>query len=305
LVDPIEFRGMESPAQVIATPDSQAESFKSAWIQLAWYGTLLFILFAPVIIVMVKEWATDESMGHGFFVPLVSGYIIWQRRHELRSITPKPHWSGWIFMILGFVFLGLGTFGAEFFVMRVGFMTSLLGVLLLTCGWPIVRALAFPLVLLLFMIRIPLFLYSRITFPLQLFASAVAERSIDFLGIPVLREGNVLKLPSQDLDVVGACSGIRSLLSLTYLSLVYGYFFEKKTWMRVVLFLATIPIAIISNAARVTLTGLVSEYDTALAKGLFHTFEGWVIFMVALGALILTHYILNLVYSTIRRPQQS
>lgn len=296
---------MESPAQVVASPDSLSESHKSVWIQLAWYGALLFILFAPVIIVMVKEWATDESMGHGFFVPFVSGYIIWQRRKGLRLIAPQPHWSGWIFMLIGFIFLGLGTFGAEFFIMRMGFITSLFGLLLLTFGWPLVRALAFPLVLLLFMIRIPLFIYSRITFPLQLFASAVAERSIDFLGIPVLREGNVLKLPSQDLDVVGACSGIRSLLSLTYLSLVYGYFFENKTWMRAVLFVATIPIAIISNAARVTLTGLVSEYDAALAKGLFHLFEGWVIFMVALGALVTTHYVLNLLYSSIRRPKQT
>lgn len=296
---------MESPAQVIAQPGSTENPYKAVWIQLAWYGALLLILFGQVIAVMVKEWATDESMGHGFFVPVVSGYIIWQRRKDLVSVPIQPHWSGWIFMMLGFVFLALGTFGAEFFVMRAGFLTSLFGVLLITCGWPMVRALAFPLILLLFMIRIPLFLYSRITFPLQQFASAVAERSIDFLGIPVLREGNVLKLPSQDLDVVSACSGIRSLLSLTFLSLVYGYFFEKKTWMRAVLFVATIPIAILSNAARVTLTGLVSEYDTSLAKGLFHTFEGWVIFMVALGALILTHYILNLLYSTVHRPRQN
>jgi exosortase len=177
-----------------------------------------------------------------------------------------------------------------------------LGILAALCGWQIILALTFPLFLLLFMIRIPLFIYSQLTFPLQLLASRVAEHSLLFLDIPVLREGNVLELPSQKLNVVEACSGIRSVLSLSFLSLVYGYFFETKTWIRILLFLATFPIAITGNALRVTLTGIFSEINPDLATGIYHTFEGWVIFIVALVCLLAFHSILKLLLRTLRPP---
>jgi exosortase len=163
---------------------------------------------------------------------------------------------------------------------------------LATCGIQVFRVLAFPLLLLLFMIRIPQFIYGQITFPLQILASQFAEFSLSVLGIPVLREGNVLELASQKLNVVEACSGIRSLLSLTFLALVYGYFFETKKWIRTVLFLSTIPIAIFANGLRVTLTGVLSEVNKDYAEGVFHTMEGWVIFMVALVALLTLHQVL-------------
>ncbi len=143
--------------------------------------------------------------------------------------------------------------------------------------------------------------YNQITFPLQLFASGVAEKSLEILNIPVLRDGNILELPSQKLSVAEACSGIRSLLSLSFLSLVYAYFFDRKVWMRWVLLIATIPIAIIANSARVTLTGVLSEIDPSLAEGFFHEAEGWVIFVVALVILILVHQLLNWVYRRGRR----
>jgi exosortase len=139
------------------------------------------------------------------------------------------------------------------------------------------------------MIPIPGVIYNKITFPLQIRASEVAEAALSILGIPVLREGNILYLPSQALNVVEACSGIRSLLTLTFLSLVYGYFFEKRTWVRVVLFFSTIPIAIAANSGRVTLTGILSEVKPELSEGFFHEFSGWVIFMLALGIMVLFH----------------
>jgi exosortase len=133
-------------------------------------------------------------------------------------------------------------------------------------------------------------LYNEITFPLQLFASSVAEHVLSLLSIPVYREGNIIELASQRLSVVEACSGIRSLLSLSFLSLIYGYFFlEKDAWSRVVLFLFTIPIAIFTNSLRVTLTGILSEFNPELAKGVFHSMEGWVIFVIALVLLFLAH----------------
>ncbi len=131
------------------------------------------------------------------------------------------------------------------------------------------------------------------TFPLQILASTFAGDALGWLGVPVLREGNILELPQQRLSVVEACSGIRSLLTLAFLAVVYGQFFEKKTWVRVALFLATVPIAIVANASRVTLTGIISEWRPELAEGFFHTAQGWVIFMVSLFLLIAFHQALT------------
>src|SRR5205085_1338035 len=149
------------------------------------------------------------------------------------------------------------------------------------------------LFLLFFMVPIPAIIYNKITFPLQILASQVATAALDVLRVPVMREGNILHLSETSLSVVEACSGIRSLLSLTFLSLVYGYFFEKKYWVRVVLFISTIPIAIIANAGRVTVTALVTQVRADLAEGFFHEAQGWVIFMVALVILIFWHQILT------------
>lgn len=268
------------------------------WVTLGWLTFLIVLLYFPVIAGMVKEWADEEDMGHGFFVLPVVGYIIWQRREELAAISIRPNAWGYVLIGWGLFQLLAGTLGADFFVMRTALIVSVIGVLLTTCGWPMIKALAMPLFLLLFMIRIPLFIYSQITFPLQLFASKVAEASLSIMGIPVLREGNVLELTSQRLSVIEACSGIRSLLSLTFLSLVYGYFFDDRPWMKWVLLVATVPIAIVANASRVTITALLSEkVDPELAQGAYHTFEGWVIFMVALVALIATHRILSFIIS--------
>jgi exosortase len=142
------------------------------------------------------------------------------------------------------------------------------------------------------MVPIPTVIYNALTFPLQMRASEIAEWAIGALGSPIIREGNVLELASQKLNVVEACSGIRSLLTLTFLSLVYGYFAERRTWIRVVLFFSTIPIAILANAGRVTITGIVSEIRADLAEGFFHEMEGWVIFMIAFAILVVLHQII-------------
>jgi exosortase len=130
-------------------------------------------------------------------------------------------------------------------------------------------------------------MYNRITFPLQLIASRLAAGALDLLGIPVLRDGNILELPHQTLSVVEACSGIRSWLSLTFLSLVYGYFFEKRIWVRVVPFFATVPIAIIANGSRIAFAGIMTQIKPELVEGFSHEFTGRVIFIVALIILVL------------------
>ncbi len=263
---------------------------------MAWFSVLLLICYAPVLVRLVSQWANDEDMGHGFFVPLVAAYICWQNRQELLAEAPSPSWWGLLVVAYGAVQLFIATLGAELFLARTAFIISLVGVLLLLGGFRRLRILAFPLLLLCFMVPIPAIIYGQITFPMQLFASQVASATLSMLGIPVLREGNILELASQRLNVVEACSGIRSLLSLSFLSLVYAYFFDKKVWMRPVLLIATLPIAIIANASRVTMTGLVSEYDAEMARGIFHYASGWVIFMVALVILVAFHQLVNLLY---------
>jgi exosortase len=249
---------------------------------------------------MVKEWIELEEMGHGFFVPVVAAYIAWKQRDEILAQPVKPAWGALVLVAWGFVQMLLGLVGSDYFVARTSFLISLVGVIWTVWGTAVLRSLLFPLFLLLFMIRIPLFIYSQITFPLQILASRVAEVSLSLLGIPVLRDGNILELPNRQLSVVEACSGIRSLMSLSFLSLVYSYFFDPKVWMRWFLLVLTVPIAILANASRVTLTGILSHYKPELAEGAYHSFEGWIIFLAALVMLVALHQITNWIW-TFRR----
>ena len=277
-----------------------AKTRSISWVAVAWFGALLIAAYLPILSRLVAQWSTDDDVSHGFFVPLVAGYIVWSRREKLLSMEWRPAWWGAGVLVWAAFQAYLGMLGAELFLQRTAFLLSLLGVLLILGGTGLVRQLAFPLLLLPFMIPLPAVVYNQVTFPLQLFASAVAEKSLEILNIPVLRDGNILELPSQRLSVAEACSGIRSLLSLSFLSLVYAYFFDRKVWMRWVLLIATVPIAIIANSARVTLTGVFSEIDPSLAEGFFHEAEGWVIFIVALAMLVIVHQLLSWIYRRLR-----
>jgi exosortase len=273
---------------VLETPSKN----KLPWAGIAWFGVLLIACYAPVLKSLIHQWDSDPDMGHGFFVPLIAGFIVWQYRAELAAIRPEPNWWGLLLVVFGGVQLIIGTLGAELFTTRVSFVVTLIGVVWTLGGNAMLKKLAFPLFLLFFMVPIPAVIYSALTFKLQIVASQLADTALTVFSIPVLREGNILELPNQRLSVVEACSGIRSLLSLTFLSLVYGYFFERKTWVRVVLFASTIPIAIVANASRVTITGMITQIKPELAEGFFHEAEGWVIFMVALVILIIWHQML-------------
>jgi exosortase len=259
------------------------------WSNIAWFAALVLLSYASTAVSLIKEWGSNPDMGHGFFVPLVSGYIIWQRREELMAVPQRPSWMGLVVVLLGAAQLIVGTLGLELFTARSALVVTVIGAVWFVCGTEMLKKLAFPLGLLFFMIPLPAIIYSRITFPLQILASHLAADILDLLNVPVLRLGNVLELPNRTLSVVEACSGIRSLLSLTFLTLIYGYFFEKKRWVRITLFVATVPIAIVANAARVTVTGLLTQLRPDWAEGLVHESTGWMIFMVALFIMIFFH----------------
>lgn len=296
----LEVKQTESAVESMPPPAPPAPRKAVPWLSIGWIATLLIAVDFPIISHLVSQWSQDEDVGHGFFVPVIAGYIAWQRREEILSLELKPSWWGAVIMSWGIVQGYLGSLSAEMFLQRTSILVTLVGILLLTGGGRLVKALAFPLLLLPFMIPIPAVIYNQITFPLQLFASRVAEWALGLVGIPVLRDGNILELASQRLSVAEACSGIRSLLSLTFLSMVYAYFFDRKVWMRPVLLVATIPIAIIANSGRVTFTGILSEINPELAHGFFHSLEGWIIFMIALVMLGGLHYSINWVYGRLR-----
>jgi len=266
------------------------------WNAIVWFTVLLSAGNFIILKRLVEQWWNDGDMNHGFLVPLAAGYIAWQGREQILALNYKPAWWGVGIMVWAALQGYLGMLSAELFLQRTSVLILLLGLLLVLGGTALVRAVLFPLLLLLFMIPIPEIIYNRITFPLQLFASSVAENVLGLLNIPVLREGNILVLAHQSLSVAEACSGIRSLLSLIFISLVYAYMFDKRIWMRWVLPAATVPIAILANAGRVTITGILSEeVSPDLAHGFFHSLEGYVVFVIALAMLIGLHTLINLI----------
>jgi exosortase len=270
-------------------PGSASISALPVWGPLAWIAGMMLVSFYPMLERLVNQWMNDDDMGHGFFVPAVSAYIAWQRRDEILAVDKSRNYFGLALMTYAAVQYVLGTIAAELFLSRTAIVFSIAGAVLFAGGKNLFQLCAFPVFLLFFMVPIPSVIYNQITFPLQLFASSVAETALLLLGIPVLRDGNILELAEHKLSVVEACSGIRSLLSLTFLSLVYGFFFEEKPWLRAALLAATVPIAIAANAFRVSMTGVLYEYKSEWAEGFFHTAEGWVIFMFALSMLLMFH----------------
>ena len=280
---------------VAQAPQTVAPPGKFSWPLIVWFAALLIVCYAPILYRMGWQWANDENMGHGFFVPLIAGFVAWQRREELLRVPRKSNNWGLVLVVFAAFLSLLATLGAELFTARMSFLIALFGTVLYLGGSGWIRVLLFPFALLLFMVPIPAIIYSQLTLRLQMLASQLGEFLITLMGIPVLREGNTLKLPSQTLDIAEACSGIRSLLSLLFLSLVYSYFMDKKVWMRWALLIATVPIAIGANGVRVGLTGLLSEINTKLAGGIYHETEGYVVFIVALVALVAIHQTLNFV----------
>lgn len=265
-----------------------------------WWAVVLLALvtgfvYDRTLIKLVLDWWKDPNFSHGFLVPLFSGWIVWKERKRLSLIALRPSWLGMLVIVFSLATLVVGALGAELFLARVSFVFLLAGVVIYLLGWEFFRALLFPWAFLFLMIPIPALIFNQITLPLQLLASQVASSILPLLGVPVLREGNVIVLPAMPLEVAEACSGIRSLMSLGALAIIYGYLLEPRNLIRVLLLIAAIPIAVAANALRVVGTGLCVQYwDPVKALGFFHEFSGWVIFIVAFALLVLVHRALQL-----------
>jgi exosortase A len=251
-------------------------------------GAAFAFLFRDVVPALVTAWASDDNYSHGFLIVPLALYLVWERRSRLAAAAPEPSAAGLFLALVGVGLLAAGTLGAELFLARLAMIVVLAGAVLFLYGWRWLRVLAFPLLVLLFMIPLPALVFNQVALPLQLIASRAGTATLQMAGVPVLREGNVIVLAHTTLEVAEACSGIRSLVSLLTLATVYGYFLDPRASVRMAVALSAIPVAIVANAVRVAGTGLMAQYfGPAAAEGFFHTFSGWVVFTVAFGALFL------------------
>ena len=296
----------------------------------------LAFLYFTVLVKLGRDWWIDENYSHGLLIPFVICYILWQERKTLQEADTHPSiWLGAIGVALSLLALWAGTAGAELFVQRVSLVVMLASVVVYFWGLRLLRSVAVPLSLLVLAIPIPQIVFNQIAFPLQLFASRCAVAAMSLFDIPVLRQGNVIELmplgasEPKKLAVVEACSGIRSLMTLVTLAVVYAYFTRPRNeggggddhetkpkelrtrhprsqqnvvgflssftlWRSLILVIAAVPIAILTNALRVSGTGVLAHYyGTRVADGFFHTFSGWVIYVVAAVLLFATGWVLD------------
>jgi len=251
-------------------------------------------LYYPVLIALAHEWSTNDNYSHGFFILLISGYMIFIIRPELKNISLRPANWGLLLLLAGIAQLYIAKVGSEFFLQRTSLILVLLGIALFLLGKAMTRMLLLPITYLLFMVPLPAIIWNKIAFPMQLYSSAITEKFIHLFGIPVFREGNVLHLAQTTLEVVDACSGLRSLVTMFALSAALAWFSRYATWKKWVLFLTAAPIAIFANIIRLTGTaGLASFYGEKVAQGFLHEFSGLFTFVFGLMLLVWTSKLLQ------------
>jgi exosortase len=295
-----------------------AAATKHYWRAFAIISAILFT-YAAVLVKLSRDWWLDENYSHGLLVPFIIGYILWLQRDKFATEPARPAvLLGGVAAILALFALWTGVAGAELYTQRMSLVLLIAGTVVYFGGLNFLRLILVPLGLLILAIPIPAIIFNKIAFPLQLFASRCAVWSMSVVGIPVLRQGNVIELKplnsfdTKKLEVVEACSGIRSLMTLVTLAVVFAYFTHPRSndsggprgrfgwlrsfgfWRSTILVLAAVPIAILTNAARVSGTGILSHYyGTGVADGFFHSFSGWAIYIVAFLLLFAVGWILD------------
>jgi len=275
----------KNPKSVPDSPWLKRTSLMRA--QIGVLSLLFLIVYAPIFPMLVYDWSYDPNYSHGFLIPLISGYLVWQQRKKLALQKTAPSNWGLVVVALGLAMYIAANIAAELYTMRVSMLVVLSGILLSMAGKQVFKTLLFPIGYLLFMIPIPYIIYNLIAFPLKLFVSEQATLLLNLMNIPVLREGNILHLATGPLEVVDACSGIRSLISLLALSAVFGYLTLNSNLKRGVLLISTIPIAILTNVLRVAVTGILAHfYGQQVAEGFLHEASGIVVFVSALACLV-------------------
>ena len=277
-----------APSPSFAAAASQRDFVKLAFA----LGVLLALCYWQTVSSTAVLLTASEDMAHGFFAPFVGGFLLWWNKDRMTPLGEPSLWAVPL-LALGLLLAVPGSMSASTTISRFGLLLSLAGATLVLGGTSLLKAVRFPLALLLYTFPIPSVLYGEITLPLQLLASRLAEMSFEILGYSVLREGNIIELSNQKLSVVEACSGLRSLVTLSFFTAVYGYLLENRNWVRVLLLVVAIPSAILINALRITMTGVLGKFNPAWTKGTVHDVTGWVCFSIGFLLVLLVHFIVK------------
>ncbi len=252
------------------------------------------VAYATIIPGMVDDWSNDPNYSHGFLVPLISGYFLWQSWPELKQVTLKPSNAGLAVIVGSLLLLALGYVGVEYFTMRASLVFLLAGIVLFWCGWTVLRLTALPIAFLLFMVPLPYIVYDALAFPLKLFVTKYSVMSLKLMGVTVVREGNIIMFPQTVFEVADACSGLRSLVSLLALAVTMAFLTQQGTVKRTILIISALPIAIATNMFRVIATGVLAQfYGAKAAEGFFHEFAGMAVFALAMVLLIAVSVLLK------------
>jgi exosortase A len=255
---------------------------RKSWPGLLLVATTFVLLYATVFADLWRNWERDPNYSHGYLILPIVACLVWQQRDRLAIVQQRPSAWGLIVISISVIMLLVGTAGVEYFLMRLSMIGIVAGIVIYLFGWLMLRALAFPLVFSLTMIPLPAILFYQLAFPLQLLATRFGVALLRLSQVPVLREGNIIVLTSTTLEVAEACSGIRSVLSLLALAMLYGYMTETRFMRRAIIAASSIPIAIVANGFRVAGTGMAATYlGPEAAEGFFHTFSGWLVFVAA------------------------
>jgi len=251
-------------------------------------------LYWPLFGPLAQDWDENPDYSHGYFIPFIAAYMIYSRRRQLAEAKTRPMNSGLVVVVVGLMLLIAGKVSAEFFAQRLSLIVVLLGLTAFLGGRPFLKPLASPILYLIFMMPLPAIIWNQIAFPMQLFSTTLTEKTIYAMGIPVFREGNVLHLADTTLEVVAACSGLRSLLTMFALAGALAFFSDFGRWHKVTLFFAAAPVAVLANIIRLTGTAFLANiYGSRVAEGFLHEFSGLVVFCLGLLMLIGVHSLLT------------
>ena len=267
------------------TPERTLATFPLGHLLLALVA--IGVAYATIVPGMVADWSNDANYSHGFLVPLISGYFLWEKWPELKAVRLRPSNAGLVVVVGSLLLLLLGFVGREFFTMRASLVVLLAGIILFWCGREVLRLTAMPVAFLLFMVPLPYIVYDAMAFPLKLLVAKYSVLALKLMGITVLREGNIIMFPQTVLEVADACSGLRSLMSLLALAVAVAFMTLKSPGKRLILIVSALPIAIVTNMFRVIATGVLAQYyGAAAAEGFFHEFAGLAVFAVAMVLLL-------------------
>ena len=253
-----------------------------------YYSTLQWLIF--------RDWAKGDY-SHCMLIPLIVMYLVWEKHPLLNNYVSRPSYKGFYFVGVGLCLFWLGELAGEYFTLYFSLWLITLGLCHVNMGWKKMKIIIFPLLFSLSMFPFPNFINNRITLQLKLISSKLGVMMMQAYGMSAFRDGNVIDIGFTQLQVVDACSGLRYLFPMIVLSILIAYFYHGRLWKKIILVLSSIPLTIFSNSLRIALTGILSErFGSAAIEGFFHDFEGWLIFMVTLAALLLEIWLLGKIF---------